>query len=320
MNLHLPLHVASISARKLVAFAGCALIAGCASTPSGNTFATPEAAADALVSALRSDDPTQVDAVLGSAGEALLSSGDDVADRADRAAFLSAYDTRHQIVSRDDESVLVVGAGEWPMPIPLVRDGDGWRFDVERGKDEVLARRIGRNELATIQVCRAIVDAQTEYASSDHGHGAGEYARHFLSSAGQQDGLYWPAQDGAPESPLGPLVAAASTDGYVVPASAPAQEDGSRARQPYFGYYYRILDAQGSSAPGGESSYVVGGRMTGGFAVLAQPAAYGNSGVMSFLVGESGIVYQRDLGPDTEKTADAIKAFDPTYEWTLVVD
>jgi len=198
------------------------------------------------------------------------------------------------------------------MPIPLVQNGAGWHFDTERGKDEILSRRIGRNELSTIEVCRAVVDAQLEYAAQDNsGRGAGEFAAKFVSAVGKRDGLFWPAAAGQPESPLGPLVAEAAKEGYS------RSGDPSR-RQAYHGYYYRMLTAQGAGAPGGAKSYLVDGRLTGGFAVLAEPAAYGVSGVMSFVVARNGVVYQRDLGSDTARAAAAIKAFDPVDGWTIV--
>jgi len=210
--------------------------------------------------------------------------------------------------------VLMVGNDRWPMPIPLVQHGAGWQFDTERGKDEILARRIGRNELSAIEVCRAVVDAQAEYVAQDNsGRGAGEYAARFVSAIGKRDGLFWPALAGQPESPLGPLVAEAAKEGYS------RSGDPSR-RQAYHGYYYRMLAAQGAAATGGAMSYLVDGRMTGGFAVLAEPAVYGVSGMMTFLVARSGVVYQRDLGPDTARVAAAIKAFDPGSGWTVVHD
>lgn len=296
----------------LVLAAAAAPLLGCAASGEEG-YGSPEAAVEALVGALRSGDPDQVRAVLGPEGEELLDSGDEVADRLDREAFLRSYDERHALLAQGDEAVLVVGGDEWPLPIPLVRADGDWRFDLERGQDEILARRIGRNELATIEVCRAIVDAQNEYAAADRdGRGPGAYASRFLSTSGARDGLYWPAADGEPESPLGPLVAEAAAEGYA------RQSAASEERQPYHGYYYRMLTAQGSAAPGGSTSYWVDGRLTGGFAVLAEPASYGNSGVMTFLVGPSGIVYERDLGPETGDLAGSIQEFSPDASWAVV--
>lgn len=317
MNMQRTLHLAPPFLAECALLAASLLAAACASSRAAGTFASPEAAADALVAALRAEDEQRLRDVIGDEGTEMLSSGDEVADRADRDTFVVAYDAQHQLLAKDDAAMLVVGAGAWPLPLPIRRVDGGWRFDIEAGKDEILSRRIGRNELSAIEVCRAIVDAQEDYAMLDHGHGPGEYAQRFASSAGMHDGLYWPTGEGEPESPLGPLVAIATDEGYAVgtEATAVAQE-----RQPYHGYYYRILTAQGPSAPGGAMSYLVDGRMTLGHAVLAQPAVYGSSGIMSFLAGPNGVLYQRDLGPDTERVAAAIEAFDPTPEWTLVVE
>jgi hypothetical protein len=293
---------------------------GCASTSTEASFSSPQAASTAFVDALRADDLDRVEEILGSEGRELLTSGDEVADRSDREDFVAAWDEKHDVLVTGGEATLLVGPGAWPFPIPLVQSGGEWTFDVERGKDEVLSRRIGRNELATIEVCRAIVDAQREYAEIDHGNGKAVYAARFRSSSGKQDGLYWPAKEGQDDSPLGPLVAAATAEGYEPRKADEGTDDPASTRQPYHGYYFRILSAQGDSAPGGAMSYVADGRMTRGFALIAVPATYGNSGIMTFLTDASGIVYQRDLGPDTEKIAAKITAFDPTSEWVLVSD
>lgn len=208
-----------------------------------------------------------------------------------------------------DKTVLYVGKEDWPFPIPLVKKQGSWRFDTNEGRQELLARRIGRNELSVIQVCLTYVDAQREYALKDRdGDGLLAYAQKFASSPGKKDGLYWEAKEGDEQSPLGPLFAAAQKLGYTAkkPAGKPL---------PYHGYYYRILKAQGKNAPGGAYDYVVKGKMIGGFALVAYPAQYGSSGIMTFIVNHEGVVYQKNLGQDTEKTAQAMKLFDPDRTW-----
>jgi hypothetical protein len=208
---------------------------------------------------------------------------------------------------------LTVGDEEWPLPIPLVKADGGWQFDTDAGDDEILSRRIGRNELSTIQVCLAIVDAQREYAEMNvDGSGPGQYAQRFLSQPDKHDGLYWPTAEGAEPSPLGELVSAAAEEGYDV--SPPPTE----APRPYHGYLYRILKSQGPDARGGAQDYLDSGRMTRGFGVVAFPADYGNSGIKTFLVDQDGIVYQRDLGADTERIASAMTAFNPDSSWDVV--
>ena len=238
-----------------------------------------------------------------------MASGDEVADRATREAFLTAYDVRHQIVTDKDRAVLLIGQDEWPFPIPLVRQKEQWKFDVAAGREEVLFRRIGRNELSAMQVCLAYVAAQDEYAALDpQKDGARGYAQRIVSSAGKKDGLYWPAQAGEQQSPLGELAATAAAEGYKAGA-APA---------PYHGYYYKVLKTQGAKAPGGAFDYVVRGNMIGGFALVAYPAEYGNSGVMTFLVNHQGVIFQKDLGPATAQIASQMTAFNPDQTWTKV--
>ncbi len=290
-----------------------ACVASCTSTGKASGYPTPQGAADALVAALRPYDAARLRTVLGSEGEEMLSSGDDVADRAQIDAFLAAYAAKHAVVAEGDRAVIVVGEGDWPLPIPVIRDGDSWHFDIEQGKDELLDRRIGKNELSAIEVCRAICDAQHEYAEGDRdGQGAGAFAARVLSTEGKHDGLFWRAAAGEPESPLGALVAEAAAEGYG------AKPDHASGRHPYHGYFYRILAAQGPAAPGGKMDYAPNGRMTGGFAVLAEPAEYASSGVMTFEIGPDGVVYQCDLGPDTAAVAAGIKAFDPDEKWMVV--
>jgi hypothetical protein len=273
------------------------------------TFATPDAAVEALVAANRADAPKEIVKILGPEGRKLVYSGDRIADRAGRARFLANYDAAHKIVTEGDKATLVVGTDEWPMPIPLVKEGAAWRFDPKAGEEEILNRRIGRNELNTIQVCRAIVDAQREYASKDRrGDGLLEYAAKFGSSPGQHDGLYWKVEPGEEESPLGALVASAHAEGY-------GGKSRTGKQRPYHGYFYRILTRQGKDARGGAYDYMVNGHLFGGFALVAFPARYGDSGVMTFIVNQDGIVYQKDLGFDTDALARRMNEFDPGLGW-----
>jgi hypothetical protein len=251
--------------------------------------------------------------VLGPAAKE-LGSGDVVADAADRRDFVDAAVKSARIEQHDkNHAVLTVGDDDWPFPIPLVRDAKGWYFDVAAGKQELLDRRVGRNELTTIAVLRAFVDAEHEYARREPaGDGTHAYAQKLMSSKDARDGLYWPTKQGEPQSPMGPLVAEAVAAGYK-----PGQSSESK---PYHGYYYRILTAQGPHGPGGAKSYINDGHMTKGFAALAYPARYGNSGVMTFVVNQSGILFQKDLGKDTAQAAAAISAYDPDGSWQPVTD
>lgn len=290
-------------------FAVLALLFGLSSASAQQAFKTPEEAATALAAAVKSGVTKDMFQVLGRDGVDIMFSGDDVADREARERFVGAYDTRHSVAVEGDKATLVVGSDDFPLPIPLVRQGTGnWKFDTAAGRLEVLYRRIGRNELDAIQASLAYVDAQNEYAEKDRtGAGPGVYARRFISSAGKKDGLYWPASEGD-TSPLGELVAQASEEGYKA---------GAR-RTPYHGYYYRILTRQGPNASGGMLDYVVKGKMIGGFALLAYPAEYGNSGVMTFLVNHSGTVYQKDLGRATSSQAGLMTWFNPDQTWQKV--
>jgi len=271
-------------------------------------FDTPEQAVTALIDALKAGDKKALLEILGPEGGSLVSSGDEVADRNARERFIADYDQAHRLQGGGGKVVLYVGADDFPLPIPLVPDGPQWQFDTKAGKEEVLNRRIGRNELGAIEVCLAIVDAQREYYSEDHNaDGLREYAQRFGSSPGKRDGLFWPTKPGEPPSPLGSLVAQARVEGYGgKPRTAPV---------PYHGYFYRIITAQGPDAPGGAYSYLAHGRMIGGFAVVAFPAQYGASGVMSFIVNHDGVVYQKDLGPDTVAIAQGMKLFNPDPSW-----
>jgi hypothetical protein len=267
------------------------------------SYKTPEDAAAALAAAAKSG-PRDILKVLGRGADDIVSSGDEVADADIRARFVSMYDAKHAIkADANKKATLLLGSDDFPFPIPLVNTRSGWEFDASAGRIEVLRRRIGRNELDAIQTALAYVDAQNEYAEKDRGEGAGVYAQRFLSTSGKKDGLFW--RDDADPSPLGPLVAEASSEGYKS-GEAPA---------PYHGYYFRILKGQGSDAPGGALSYVVKGKMIGGFALIAWPADYGNSGVMTFLVNHAGTVYEKDLGIRTDFIAPRTTLFDPDQTW-----
>ncbi|MCG6896006.1 MAG: DUF2950 domain-containing protein [Thiocapsa sp.] len=277
-------------------------------------FESPDAAAMALIEASAEDGRDALYGVLGSDLDELVS-GDPVADAADRQRFVElAKEAAYIEDETEDSAILVIGPEDWPFPIPLAKDDEGWYFDTAAGVEEVLDRRIGLNELHAIATARAFVDAQLEYAAADpDGDGIRAYAARLWSAQGKRDGLYWQTESGEPESPMGPLVAEAVDEGYGVRK----QGEGPR---PYHGYYFRILTAQGPSAPGGAMSYMNDGHLTGGFALLAWPAAYGNSGIMSFLVNQRGMVYEADLGEDTAAAAAAIDAFNPDDDWEPVVD
>jgi hypothetical protein len=277
-------------------------------------FETPDAAVMALIDAAASEDRDALFDVLGSDLDA-LGSGDPVADAADRRRFVElSLEAAHLEDETDDSAILVIGPEDWPFPIPLAKDDRGWSFDTQAGLEELLDRRIGLNELHAIATARAYVDAQLEYAAADPGgDGVRAYAGRFWSTEGKRDGLYWPTTEGEPESPMGPLVDDAVGEGYGV------RKDGE-GRRPYHGYYFKILTAQGPSAPGGAKSYLEGGKLADGFGLLAWPASYGNSGIMSFQVNQRGMVYQADLGEDTAAVAGTIDAYDPGAEWEPVVD
>jgi hypothetical protein len=287
-----------------------ALLVWCAPAFAQEQFKSPDDAVSALVSAAKAEDESAILSVLGPEGRDIVSSGDEVADRATRENFIAAYDTKHML-SPDGEakSILVIGDNNWPFPIPLVSKDGAWRFDTAAGREEILRRRIGRNELAAIQVSLAYVQAQNEYASLDPGGlGPHTYAQRIVSSPGKKDGLYWPTTENEEPSPFGDLAAQASAEGYKV----------GQAPIPYHGYFYRIIKRQGPGAAGGAFDYVVNGKMIGGFALVAYPAEYGNSGVMTFMVNHDGTVFQKDLGPDTGKLARKIESFAPDQTWTKV--
>ena len=273
------------------------------------SFSSPEEAVKSLVAAVRSNDIKEMLAILGPGSRELISSGDDVADRAGREKFLKAYDQMNTLQQESaDKMVLSIGADNWPLPIPIVKKGATWVFDIQKGKQEILNRRIGRNELHIMDVLHAYVDAQHEYATKDcRGDGKVEFAQRLISTEGKRDGLYWEAKEGEEDSPLGPLVARAAKEGY-------ANADLS----PFHGYYFNILKGQGKHVDGGAYNYVVKGKMILGFALVAYPAEYGNSGVMTFILNQEGIIYQKDLGKDTKRRAEAMKIFDPDKSWTKV--
>ena len=270
------------------------------------SFPTPEDAAAALAAAVKSG-PSDILKVLGKAADDIVSSGDEVADADTRQRFTSMYDSRHSVKTEGNKkATLMLGPDDFPFPIPLVNTRTGWEFDPDEGRIEVLYRRIGRNELDAIQTALAFVDAENEYADKNRGEGVGVYAQRIVSTPGKKDGLFW--RDDSDPSPLGALAAEASAEGYRT-GEGPA---------PYHGYYFRILKGQGSDAPGGTFNYVVKGKMIGGFALIAYPAEYGNSGVMTFVVNHAGTVYQKDLGARTDSIAKRIYLFDPDQTWKKV--
>jgi hypothetical protein len=302
-------------ARKAVlAILAVGILSGAmASHPAPRRFTSPEEAFGALVDALKRDDTHALIEILGSKACPLVFSGDAVADASARRKFVDEWQTAHVISPVDDtKSTVAIGSDGWPFPIPVVRHGSCWRFDAAAGIDELLTRRIGRNEIEAIQVVQAYVDAQREYAMVSHdGSGLPVYAQKFQSTPGKRDGLHWEAKPGEEPSPLGALVAKARAEGYRA---------GPKSRgEPYHGYFYRILTRQGPHAPGGAYDYVVGGKMIGGFGLIATPAVYGVSGVMTFVVNQDGAVFQKDLGPHTASLARRMMCFDPDpSSWTPV--
>lgn len=297
--------------RRLLSLTIAVLLGTAASAGAQQAFNSPEEATTALVAALKADDAKAIAAILGPDGRDIISSGDPVADADIRKDFLAAYDEKHRIEIQGEEAFLDVGTDDYPVPLPLMRTDGKWHFDTAAGLDEILYRRIGRNELDAIQACLAFVDAQDEYADKDRtGAGPGVYAQRIVSQPGRKDGLYWTAAQNEEQSPLGPLVASATKQGYRV-GDSPA---------PFHGYYFKVLTKQGAAAPGGELEYIVKGKMIGGFALVAYPAEYDNSGVMTFIVSHAGVVYEKDLGPDTAKLAERMTSFNPDSTWHKVTD
>ena len=285
-----------------------------AAKPDGKAFATPEEAFSALMAAVEKNDLSAELAILGSAAKPIVESGDAAADQLSAQRFVESYRGKHVIQRPTDERAwLVTGADDWPFPIPLVKDASGWRFDTAAGQEEIIARRIGRNERFTIQACLAFIDAQREFWERNPDKAPLlHYARRFFSSEGKRDGLYFPTGEDEEESPLGAEFARARAAGY--------EKLGSGTNQPFLGYHYRILERQGTHARDGAYSYLAKEWMIGGVALVAYPATYDNSGVMTFIVNHDGVVFQKDLGPDTEKLAAKIESFDPDSSWTRVPD
>jgi hypothetical protein len=274
------------------------------------TFPSAMAASEALVAALQSDDQQTLMKVLGPGGKDIISSGDETEDKNNRSDFVMKYQQMHRLVTEPDgTTTLYIGAENWPSPIPLMHAAGGWYFDTATGKKEILYRRIGKNELNAIQVCRELVDAQKEYNAKAHdGDSTNQYAQKFFSDPDKHNGLYWTVASGEEQSPIGPLVASAEAEGY-------AHDNENHQAQPFMGYYFRVLKTQGASAPGGARSYLVDGKMTRGFAFVVYPAEYRSSGVMTFIVNQDGIVYEKDLGAKTAEIAKALTKYDRDATW-----
>jgi hypothetical protein len=279
-------------------------------SPRQRFFSSADEAAGALIEAAKAEDAKPLLQILGAEAKSFLESGDPVSDRESREWFVAAYGQAHALVKSGESKVfLEVGNDKWPFPIPIVQEKAGWRFDTKEGREEIVNRRIGRNELDVIQVCLAYVDAQLEYYSRNPQHKPLlQYAQRFLSTKGKRDGLYWEIQPGEEPSPFGSLVAQARAEGY---------RKGEKP-VPYHGYYYKILTGQGRGAPGGAYGYLVRGEMIGGFALVAYPAQYGSSGVMTFIVNHDGIVYEKDLGSKTAQAAGSMARFNPDKSWKQI--
>jgi len=271
-------------------------------------FGSPEEAVKALAEAVQAGDMKGMMAILGPDGEGIISSGDEVADKNTRERFVKVYQEKVDFVKeREGRVSVIMGNDHWAFPIPIVKRGESWVFDTRAGREEVINRRVGRNELNAIQVCRAYVEAQREYASTDRERdGIIQYAQKLWSDPYRRNGLYWEVAEGEAPSPMGPDVAQAAEKGYT---------KGGDKRFPYHGYYYKILKGQGKSAPGGAYQYVINGHMVAGFALVAWPAEYGVSGVMTFVVNQNGMVYEKDLGPKTEALAKAMTLYNPDRTW-----
>jgi len=273
------------------------------------SFTSPQEAVNALVAASRAEDLKELSIIGGPGSKALIFSGDDAADRVGRQKFLKAYDQKNSLEQVSaTKAVLHIGNDDWPMPVPIVKKGAAWVFDARAGRQEILNRRIGRNELHIMDFLQVYVDAQHEYATKDcKGDGKVEFSQKFISSEGKRDGLYWETKAGEELSPLGPLVAQATKEGYA-----------NADLQPFHGYYFKILKGQGKHAKGGAYNYVVKGRMLLGFALVAYPAQHGNSGVMTFIVNQEGTIYEKNLGKNTRRLAEGLKTFDPDKTWKKV--
>lgn len=297
-------HLLKLATVAVLVVAGLGFGARSMAQPAGQrTFDSPAAAVNAFFAAVRSNDEQALHAILGPDSNRIISSGDAGEDADNRANFVRKYDQMHRLAKEPDGTqTLYVGAENWPMPIPIAQSGHGWYFDTAAGKREILYRRIGRNEISAIRVLEELVAAQKEYLPTYHA-----YARRIFSTAGTHDGLYWNAAGAEARSPIGPLVARAV-------ATGDASEHRNVTPIPYRGYYYHMLTSQGSHAPGGAHSYLANGKMTG-FAFVAYPAEYRSSGVMTFIVGTDGIVYQKDLGKSSGEIGRAMSAYDPDHSW-----
>jgi hypothetical protein len=305
------LHRANLPKSAAVAILGTLGFAGhsVAQQPGQKTFSSPEEASGALVTAMQGNNETLLLTILGRDGRQIVSSGDETQDAESRANFVQRFEEMHRLVKEPDgTTTLYIGAMNWPTPIPLVSKGNSWYFDTDAGKREILFRRIGRNEMSTIRVCQELVAAQKEYYATQHS----SYAQQIFSDEGQHNGLYWKAADGEAQSPIGPLVASAVAEGYDKGRAGPPT--------PYRGYYYHVLTRQGKNGPGGAKDYIVDGKMTNGFAFVAYPAEYRSSGVMTFIVAEDGVVYQKDLGKRTAVLGKTMKEYDPTSGWQKAED
>jgi hypothetical protein len=282
------------------------------------SFATPQAAVDALISAVKTDDSKTLLEILGPGGEHLVDSGDKVADLATGQKFAADYDENHSLATQPDGSVILsVGANAWPLPIPLVQAHGKWTFDATDGAQQIIDRRIGSNELLTIQTLYSCVGAEQDFFERmEQSTGTGVYAAHVFSTPGTQDGLYWDIADGETPSPLAPLVAEAQSEGYL-PADTTVPDSAHPA--PYQGYFFRILKSQGPDAAEGAKDYIVDGKMTGGFAFIAWPAIYGSTGITTFIIDQDGTAFQQDLGPDTTADVAKITAFNPDLDWAEIV-
>jgi hypothetical protein len=297
-----------------VLFFGAARSGDAATAAQQKSFATAEEATKAAIAAARNNDDKELVAIFGASAKDLVSSGDPVADKQKRAGFVKAFEEKNRLEQQAGATFIVIGKDDWPFPIPLVQQGDRWIFDTAKGREEILNRRIGENELHTIQVMLALVDAQREYAMKDrNGDGLHEYAQVFQSEPGKKNGLFWETKPGEERSPLGAIIIAAEKAGYKG-----KQQSSGQTVVPYHGYLFKILMAQGKDAPGGAYGYLVKGKLIGGFAFVAYPAKYGNSGVMTFIVNHNGAVFQKDLGKNTSAAVAALHAYNPDKTWTEV--
>jgi hypothetical protein len=307
-------HRSSLAAALVAVLCGLCVSAGSgeAAATGPRTFATPDEAVKALVETVEAGDVNALVELLGSESQDLVDTSDAATGRRNRQVFVAAIAEGFKIADAGpDRKELVIGNEEWPFPVPLARGAGGWSFDAAAGREEILNRRIGRNELAVIRVLGSYVAAQRAYAATGHdGKPAGLYARRLRSEPGKQNGLYWPSRPGEPRSPFGVLVAKASEEGYRTAEGA--------GPSPLHGYYFRILEGQGKAAKGGARDYIVNGEMSGGFGLVAWPVHYGASGVMTFVVNQDGVAYEKDLGPDTPTAAKAITRYDPDGTWAAV--